>query len=67
MGLGEAEEKVPDRVIAGKAFQAEQRVQDVVSPQPFTMGEALRPDHHRHQEGGERVGQRNGVVGWPLA
>jgi hypothetical protein len=48
-----AEEKVADRVITGKAFQAQQGVQDVVGSQPFAVGEALRPNHHRHQEGRE--------------
>ena len=63
VGLGEAEEKVANRVITGETLQAQQGVQDAVGPEPFAVGEALRADHHGHEEGDERVGQRDGVVG----
>ena len=63
MALREAEEKVADRVIAGETLQPQQGVQDAVGPEPFAVGETLCADHHGHQEGGEAMGQRDGVVG----
>ncbi len=63
VSLGEAQEEVADRVITGKALQPQQRVQNPIRPQPLAVGEALRPDHDRHQKGRERMRQRNGVVG----
>ena len=38
-------------------------MQHPVRPQPLTVGETLRPDHDRHEKRGERVRQRDGVVG----
>lgn len=61
--LGEAEEEVADRVISGKAGQAQQRVEHLVGAQPLGVGEAARAHHHGHQEGGDTMGQRDGVVG----
>ena len=61
--LGKAEEEITNRVIAGETFQAEHRVQHAVGAQPVAVGEAPCADHHRQEEGGERVGWRDGVVG----
>lgn len=61
--LPKPEEEVTDRVIAGKAGQAQHRVEDAVGAQPFTMGEPPSPHHDGHQERRQRMRQRNGVVG----
>jgi len=61
--LGEAQEKVADGIITGKALQPQHGAQDAIRPQPFTVSETLRADHHRHQKRRERMRQRDGVVG----
>ena len=63
VGLGKAEEEVADRVITGEARQPQHGVEHAVSAQPAAVGEALRAGHRGHEEGGETVSQRDGVVG----
>lgn len=46
-----------------KRSNPQQRMQDVVGAQPFTVGKPAGTHHHGHQERRERMGQRNRVVG----
>jgi hypothetical protein len=49
--LLEPEEEVAEGVIAGKTGDPKHGMEDTVGAQPFAVGEALRPNYHRHQKG----------------
>jgi len=61
--LGEAPEKVADRIVTGKALDAQQSMQDMVSPQPLAVGKTPSAHHDGHQESHQRMSQRNGIMG----
>jgi hypothetical protein len=61
--LRKAQKEVADGIVAGKARDPQQRVQNPVGPQPLRMSKTLRAGHHRHHKGRQRVPQRDGIVG----
>ena len=62
MAHAERAKQIADRIVGGKAVQAEKRMQGAISPQQTGVSEAPGPHQHRYQEGC-KSGSRIDMIG----